>query len=236
MEFSIVVPVYNEESSLTLLQEQLHEVMEKTGSEYEVIYVDDDSKDSSLNVLEGLKKGGYPEIRIISLKEHKGQSVALFAGFKSLKGKWVITLDADLQNPPGEISELLKFKNDYDFITGIRRRRRDSLLRKASSRIAQLFRQAVLGDTTTDTGCALRMFKRDVIDSVCFFDNFHRFFTFLVRAKGFRIKEVYVKHGPRKFGKSKYGTLERAMAGLFDLFGVFWLMKRSIDYEIKHKC
>jgi glycosyltransferase involved in cell wall biosynthesis len=235
MEFSIVVPVYNEEASLTPLQKRLHEVMGKTGSEYEIIYVDDNSKDSSLNVLEGLKKE-FPQISIISLKEHKGQSVALFVGFKSSKGRWIITLDADLQNPPGEICELLKFKNDFDFITGIRIKRRDSIFRKASSKIAQHFRQAVLRDTTKDTGCSLRMFKREVIDSIYFFDNFHRFFTFLVRKKGFRIKEVYVKHGPRKFGKSKYGTLERAVAGLFDLFGVFWLMKRSINYEIKHKC
>lgn len=227
MEFSVVIPVYNEKDSLPLLQSRLHKVMEKLGQEYEIIYVDDGSKDSSRKILEEIKKN-YSRIKIISFKKNQGQSTALFAGFREAKGKWIITLDADLQNPPQEILTLLNWRAEYDFITGIREKRADNFLRKTSSYVAKFFRWLILKDYTRDTGCSLKVFRREIIEFLPFFKNFHRFFTFLVRNLGFKVQEVPVKHQRRRFGKSKYGIGQRVRAGLFDLLGVFWLKKRMI--------
>jgi glycosyltransferase involved in cell wall biosynthesis len=227
MECSVVIPLFNEKESLPQLQERLHSVLEEFSCNFEIIYVNDGSTDSSLETLNVLK-ADYPSIRIISLEKNQGQSVALFAGFRESRGEWIITMDADLQNPPEEIHKLWQFKDGYDFITGIREKRRDSLFKKGSSRIAKFFRQAVLGDTTLDTGCSLRLFRRKVLERLPFFRNFHRFFTFLTRESGFKIKEVPLRHSERKFGKSKYTTWKRAKEGVFDLLGVFWLKRRII--------
>ena len=232
VEVSIVVPVLDEEESLPILQRRIERVMKALKLSYEIIYVDDASTDSSLDIMKELKEKNT-QIHIISFKEHRGQSVALIAGFRAARGKWILTLDADMQNPPGDIVKLWKYSPEYDFITGIRARRRDSLIRRTSSVIARRVRNFIIGDSTVDVGCSLRLFKRDIIDGIEFFKNFHRFFTFLARNRGWKIKEVGVKHSPRKFGKSKYGTFDRLRAGLFDLVGVLWLKARSVDYEIK---
>jgi len=234
MEFSVVVPLYNEENSLQALNGKICKVMEALAEEYEIIYVDDGSCDSSLDILKELKLS-FPQLKIISFKENQGQSVALFAGFIEARGRWIVTLDADLQNPPEEIIKLLKYRKDFDFITGIRKRRKDVFLRRISSLIAKFFRWVVLGDRTKDVGCSLRLFRRQIIDFLPFFRNFHRFLPFLVRLSGFKVKEVEVLHQPRRFGKSKYGVWRRAKEGLFDLVGLFWLKRRIIKYEIKYR-
>ncbi len=234
MEFSVIIPLFNEEQNLPILQERLHSVCENISSSYEIIYVDDGSTDASLEVLKELKTI-YPPIRIISLRRNRGQSEGLFAGFKASKGKWIITLDADLQNPPEEIPKLFEFKDSFDFITGVRQGRRDSLLKKISSNVARVFRWLILKDITQDTGCSLRMFKTEVVEHLPYFKNFHRFFTFLARHAGFEVKEIPLRHDPRKFGKSKYGVLQRAGEGIFDLIGVFWLKRRLMHHEGNHE-
>jgi glycosyltransferase involved in cell wall biosynthesis len=232
MEFSVVIPLFNEEETLPLLHEKLHTVCESISKDYEIIYVDDGSTDSSPEILEGLKND-YPTVRVVSFKQNRGQSAGLYAGFKESRGTWIITLDADLQNPPEEILKLWKSRDGFDFITGIREKRKDSLLRIISSRIAKYFRWLTLGDTTQDIGCSLRIFKREIVDRLPYFRNFHRFFTLLTREAGFRIKEIPLKHHVRQFGESKYTTFQRAREGIFDLIGVFWLKRRLIQYEIK---
>jgi glycosyltransferase involved in cell wall biosynthesis len=234
MELSVVIPLFNEEENLLLLQEKLHSVCEKITGSYEIIYVDDGSIDSSPDVLRRLQKT-YPAVRSISFQENQGQSAGLLAGFKASRGEWIITLDADLQNPPEEILKLWEFKDRFDFITGIREKRRDSFLRKISSRIAKFFRWITLGDTTQDVGCSLRLFRREIAGSLPYFKNFHRFFTFLAREAGFSIQEVPLQHSERKFGNSKYTTWKRAREGVFDLIGVFWLKRRIINFKIKSK-
>jgi len=232
IELSLVIPVYNEEESLIFLQDEIAKAMKPLSLKYEVIYVDDGSTDSSLDILRKLSRR-YANVKVISFMENCGQSAAFYAGFRHARGGWIATLDADLQNPPSEIIKLLEFKNEADFITGIRTRRKDSFLRKASSKIARVSRYFILGDTTRDIGCSLRIFKKKVIESIPFFRNFHRFFTLLAKDAGFKIKEVEVMHMSRRRGKSKYGTLKRAIEGVFDLFGVFWLRKRPIFYVKK---
>lgn len=233
-EYSVIIPVFDEEESLPLLQERVSSAMKGCGQEYEIIYIDDSSRDSSLNILKGLKEKD-PRVKAYSFENHLGQSSALCAGIRLAKGNWIITLDADLQNPPEEIAKLLVFKDKYDFITGIRKKREDSLMRIISSRTAWFFRRAVLKDSTKDVGCSLRCFKKEVGEAFPFFRNFHRFFPYLAGKLGFRIKEVQVKHSPRKFGKSKYGTLNRLKQGVFDLIGVFWLSKRILKYRFKYE-
>jgi glycosyltransferase involved in cell wall biosynthesis len=175
--------------------------------------------------LKELKKY-YSEIRIITFKKNKGQSVALFAGFKAAKGRWIITLDADLQNPPEEIFKLLEAKDNFDLVIGIRKNRKDTFFRNISSLLARTVVRLLLGDTTIDPGCPLRIFKREILDSIPFFQNFHYFFAYLVKTRGFVIKEVYVKHDRRMFGESKYGILKRVKYGILGLQSIFWLRRR----------
>ena len=231
-EYSIVIPVFNAEGSLALLQKRLVPVCEKINGEYEIIYVDDGSTDDSLNILKGLKKEG-DKLKVISFSCNTGKSEALYAGFMNAQGKWIITLDADLQNPPEEIMKLLPFKNGFDYVAGIRKKRKDSSFRKLSAYAAKFVRRLVSGDSTKDAGCSLRIFKREITSSIPFFRNFHRFYTFLVRKQGFSVKEVPVSHSERAFGRSKYRTLKRAKEGLFDLVGIFWLRQRFLRYKIK---
>jgi glycosyltransferase involved in cell wall biosynthesis len=208
--------------------------MEGVSGEYEIIYVDDGSNDSSSEILRALGQK-FPKIRVVSFQQNCGQSAAFYAGFKSAQGEWIITLDADGQNPPEEITPLLEFYEKFDFVTGVRKSRSDHWSKKVASRIARLFRRSLLGDTTKDVGCSLRIFRREVVDALPFFRNFHRFFVFLVRTRGFSVKEVSVAHHQRAVGKSKYGNWKRLQEGVFDLWGVWWLKKRMIKYEIKHE-
>jgi len=234
MEYSVVIPVFNERESLALLQERLDSVLKGCAVDYEIIYVDDGSTDSSLETIKKMKEA-YPEIRIISLKRNAGKSSALYAGFRSSRGSWIIALDADLQNSPEDIPGLLNFVGDFDFVQGVRVKRRDDMFTKFSSGLAHFFRWLILRDKTIDTGCGLCLFRREIVDSLYFFMGFHRFFGYLVRTHGFSVREVPVRHSARIFGKSKNSIFKRIVEGIFDLYGVLWLRKRSIAYEIKYQ-
>ncbi|MBN3039981.1 MAG: glycosyltransferase family 2 protein [Candidatus Omnitrophica bacterium] len=232
MKYSLVIPVFNEEGNLEFLQDKIDKTMKPLKADFEVIYVDDLSSDGSLQVMKNMQSK-YPEIKVVSLKKKSGQSAALYAGFMACLGQWIITLDADCQNPPEEILRLTQFENEFDFISGIRKKRGDNFLRKTSSAMAKFARKAILKDPTQDTGCALRLFKKDIISSIYFFRNFHRFFPYLARLHGFKVKETPITHEPRYKGRSKYKTFNRLVEGLFDLWGVFWLKKRTIKHGSK---
>lgn len=234
VEFSVVIPLYNEADVIAVIQRRLERVMSSLSQSYEIIYVDDGSDDASLASLQAIQKQSAA-VKIISFKEHQGQSAALYAGFKAACGAWIITLDADGQNPPEEILRLFEFYPHFDFITGVRIQRKDSFFRRVSSQIARLSRIIVLGDTIHDIGCSLRMFRRDIVEQLPFFRNFHRFFPFLAKCRGFTIQEVAVEHHARLSGKTKYRTAKRLCEGIFDLWGVFWLKRRLISYGIKFK-
>lgn len=234
IEFSVVIPLYNEADVIALVHRRLEQVMSGLSRSYEIIYVDDASSDSSLAVLRAIQKQSAG-VRIISFKERRGQSAALCAGFQAACGAWIITLDADGQNPPEEIAHLYEFYPHFDFITGVRQKRKDSFLRRVSSQIARISRMIVLGDKTHDSGCSLRLFRREIIEALPLFRNFHRFFPFLAKAGGFSVQEVPVEHHERLSGSSKYKTRKRLCEGIIDLWGVFWLKKRLVSYEIKFK-
>jgi len=216
IEYSAIIPLFNEESSILPLHSSLRSVLDKLSFTYEIIYVNDGSTDSSLKILEKIRRD-FPSIKLVSFKTNKGQSEAFLAGFKESRGRWIITLDADLQNPPEEIPKLLEFKNNFDLITGVRRKRKDNIVKKSCSSCATAARYLILRDTTKDPGCFLKVFKRKVLETIPHYRNFHRFFTYLARKKGFKVKEIPVEHRKRQFGKSKYGILKRAKEGIVDL-------------------
>ena len=226
IEYSVVIPLYNEEEPLPVLQEELHAAMESLGRDYEIIYVNDGSTDSSLEALLALKEK-YPKIRIISLMKNKGQCKALAAGFRAALGEWIITLDADLQNPPSEIWKLLEFKNGYDLITSRRKRRKDSYSKIIASMLARLIRFMVLGDTCKDAGAALRIYRRSMIGRIPLFRRFYFYFPYLARTRGFKVKEIDVEHRHRRYGRSKYGNLKRAAEGAVDLWKVRRIVKKA---------
>lgn len=229
IEFSVIVPVFNEERSLALLQKRLHKSLEGLSRRYEIIYVNDGSIDSSLKILSTLKRK-YPKIKVISLDKNRGQTEALFAGFGAARGKWIITLDADLQNPPEEIAKLIQYRHEFDFVAGIRKNRKDNLLKKASSAIAHFSRWIILKDTTRDAGCTLRLFKKELAGSLPFFKNCYLYFPFLLKIKGFAVKELDVDHRPRMSGKTKYGIFERAVEGIFGLYIAYRLKRQYISF------
>ncbi|MCX5666701.1 MAG: glycosyltransferase family 2 protein [Candidatus Omnitrophica bacterium] len=226
IEYSVVIPLYNEEESLPVLQEELHAAMESLGRGYEIIYVNDGSADSSLEALSALKER-YPKIRIISLLKNKGQCKALAAGFRASLGEWIITMDADLQNPPSEICKLLEFKDEYDLIIGRRKIRKDSYSKIAASRLAWFIRLLVLRDTCKDAGAALRIYRRSMIGRIPLFRRFYYYFPYLARTRGFKVKEIDVEHRHRRFGRSKYGNLKRAAEGVVDLWKVRRIVKKA---------
>jgi glycosyltransferase involved in cell wall biosynthesis len=231
---SVVVPVYNEESNLDPLWESLRPVLEGTGEAFEVIFVDDGSRDDSGPILDRLADRD-PRVRVLHLDSNHGQSAAFDAGFRSARADWVITIDADLQNDPGDIATLLSQRDRADVICGVRVRRHDSWIRRISSRIANSVRNRITKDRITDTGCSLKVFRRDHILRVHSYRGFHRFLPTLLRMEGARVIEVPVRHHERHSGTSKYGVKNRMWSGLMDCLAVRWMRSRCLSYEVTER-
>lgn len=230
MELSVIIPVYNEEKNLYPLYEKLKNVLVKLKKEYEIIFVDDGSKDKSLVVLKEIKDKDS-RIKIIRFKKNYGQSFALDVGFKNAKGEIVITLDADLQNDPQDIPLLLKELNSYDVVCGWRRKRYDPFLKKISSWLANSIRRFVLKDKFLDIGCTLRAYRRETLENIRLFNGLHRFLPILIEYNGFRVRQIEVRHHPRFSGKSKYKFYRRLLKPFIDLWVVLWMKKNWIRYE-----
>ena len=172
-------------------------------------------------------------VRLVELDRNYGQSTALYAGLQTARGEILVTLDADLQNPPEEIPRLVSFLEDCDLVAGIREPRRDSWFRKFRSRIVNRTRQKILGDTIEDMGCTLQVFRKEVLEGVYPFKGLHRFFPAIVEVSGFRVKQIAVSHSPRRRGRSKYPLYRQWLSPLWDLWGVHWLLKRKIKFDVK---
>jgi dolichol-phosphate mannosyltransferase len=233
MEYSVVIPVYNEAPVLVELHRQLQQALAAVSGSFELIFVNDGSQDASLDILREIARQNFA-VRIITYPRNQGQSAAWFAGMRAARGNWIITIDADLQNPPSEIARLLEHRKQYDIVTGVRQQRADTWLRRFSSGLARTMRRLALGDTCLDTGCSLRIIRREVVEQLPFFRNCHRFFLALAQQAGFSILEIPVQHQARWAGCSKYRTWQRAWDGMFDLVGVFWLQHRLIK-KFSHK-
>jgi len=219
-EFSVVVPIYNEEGNIEKLDKEIRDVVSKLGS-YEIIYVNDGSKDNSLNNLKKLKNAV-----IIDLNRNYGQATALDAGFKASSGEVVISLDADLQNDPKDIPAMLKKlkDDDLDVVCGWRKHRKDKSGIKLLTKIGRLLRKVLIRDNVHDTGCTLRVYRKEAVKSLDIGGEMHRYIISLLRWKGFRIDELVVNHRPRFAGTTKYGY-SKAVRGFIDLIYIWFIQK-----------
>jgi glycosyltransferase involved in cell wall biosynthesis len=229
---SVVVPAYNEAENLPALLAELRPPLESLGWAYEVVVVDDGSTDTTRDVLAGLG-GQYPALRVVRFRRNAGQSAAFLAGFAAARGEVVVTLDADLQNNPADIPELVRRLEGCDAVLGVRAKRRDSFTRRLSSRVANAVRRAATGDGLADVGCSLKAFRREHVLDLPRFDGVHRFFGTLLVWKGCRVVELPVDHRPRRAGEAKYNLRNRAFRTLLDLLAVRWLRSRTVRYEIE---
>lgn len=231
MDLSVVIPVYNEEKSIEPLLREVVSALEGR-CHYEVIYVDDASTDGSLDHLRSLREGHH-QLRIIRHRHNCGQSIALLSGVRAARADWVVTLDGDGQNDPADIPNLIRARDyaldhpgDLCMIAGQRVQRADSWLRRFASRLANAVRRKLLADATVDTGCGLKLFRRDALLAIPHFNHMHRFLPALIQRDGGLVITVAVTHRPRLHGQSKYGLFDRLWVGIVDMLGVLWLKHR----------
>jgi dolichol-phosphate mannosyltransferase len=228
-DFSVVVPVRNEADNISPLIAELKTVMTAL-QPYEIVIVDDGSDDATPEVLRDQARA-CPELRVIRHRSSAGQSAAITTGVNEARAGIIITLDGDGQNDPADIPALLdRFREadnpDLLLVTGERQKRRDSLLKRLSSRVANAVRGTLLGDHTPDTGCGLKVFSRPAYLAMPGFDHMHRFLPALMLCQGGHVLSVPVNHRARQHGATKYGVFDRLGVGIVDLFGVMWLQRR----------
>ena len=233
-ELSLVIPCHNEEKNLQPLVSSIHAVLDPLALDYEIVITDDRSTDNSWDVLRQLAATD-PRLRIQRFKFNCGESAASWAGMQASRGRYIATLDADLQNDPQDLSTMLVALKHADCVCGTRaatRGKGDNWLRIASSRIANWVRNKLSGENISDAGCTYRVFKRECIERVKFFNGAHRFLPTLIKMEGFRVVEVPVSTNPRFSGSSHYGVWNRLFKSLRDLLAVRWMKSRQIRYEI----
>jgi dolichol-phosphate mannosyltransferase len=231
---SLVIPCYDEEDNLRPLVTEIHKAVEPLGMHYEIILVDDGSRDKSWETLKDLGRADA-RVRAQRLETNTGQSAALWAGMRAAHGKIIATLDADLQNDPQDLPRLLEALGRFDCACGNRvaaRRQGDNLVRRASSRIANWVRNWLSGDDIEDSGCCFRAFKRECIADLKFFKGMHRFLPTLIKIEGFSVVEIPVRQNPRHAGRSHYGVWNRLFASFYDLIAVRWMKKRMIRFRV----
>jgi glycosyltransferase involved in cell wall biosynthesis len=224
---SVVVPVFNEEANMPNLQAELRSAL--AGLDHEIIFVDDGSTDQSVAKIENA-----PHVRVLRFEKNAGQSAALFAGLNAARGAIIVTIDSDLQNDPADVSRLLvEISHGADLVCGYRQKRKDTMIKRLTSRIANFVRSRYTRDGVRDTGCTLKAMRRECVSALIPFKGMHRFIPALVKGAGFHVVEVPVNHRPRKFGESKYGFGNRALRATIDMFGVRWLLSRRLNYKLR---
>ncbi|HET7227633.1 MAG TPA: glycosyltransferase family 2 protein [Chthoniobacterales bacterium] len=226
-EVSVVVPLYNEEENVSILQRELTDAL--TGLDYEIIFVDDGSRDQTASrIVPG------PRIRLLRFEKNAGQSAAIFAGLQAVRGEVAVLIDGDLQNDPADIPHLLaEISRGADLVCGYRARRKDTMVKRITSRVANSVRSRFTRDGVRDTGCTLKAMRRDCIEALVPFKGMHRFIPALVKGAGYRLIEIPINHRPRRFGRSKYGLGNRAVRATIDMFGVRWLLSRRLNYKVR---
>ena len=229
-EISIIVPMYNEADNVAPLAQQVLAALREERRPFELVLVDDASTDGTWERIQAAQRAD-PRVRGLRHARNSGQSAALWTGFRATRGGIIATMDGDLQNDPADFPRMLAELERHDLVCGVRVKRRDNFLRRASARVARAARKTALGVDFTDTGCGLRVFKRTVLDGLFAFNGFHRFMPVLAHGGGAKVCEVPVNHRPRVAGVSKYGLWNRLGRGIVDLFGVAWFQKRRIKPE-----
>ena len=223
MQYSLIIPCFNEEQNVAELHQRVTKTMQSLDSNYEIIFIDDGSTDKTLaelNKLLGLK--------IIKLRKNFGQTAAMDAGIKAAQGEILITLDGDLQNPPEEIPKLIEKinNNSCDVVSGWRWKRKDAFAKKFVSRGANFLRKFFIDDGIHDSGCTLKAYRKKCFENLDLFSEAHRFIPGILKWQGFKIAEVKVEHAPRKHGQTKYGY-ERVVRGNVDMISIWWWRKHA---------
>lgn len=232
IDFSLILPVYNEEECVESTIREAYEVMKTLPGDFEVLAVDDGSDDGSGAILKVLA-AEFDKLRVIRLVPNSGQSAALGAGIKHSRGKIIITMDADGQNDPADIPRLIEGLKDYDMCCGYRTARKDSFSKSIGSKLANWVRNRVLNEEIIDTGCTLKAFKAGVVPDVVTLRGMHRFLPALARMEGARITQIPVRHRPRKGGQSKYTNIGRLLETVWDLWAVRWMQKRKRRFKVE---
>lgn len=224
---SVVVPVFNEEDNISILQSELGAAL--AGLDHEIIFVDDGSTDRSAERIETTGN-----VRLMRFEKNAGQSAALYAGVRAARGETIVMIDSDLQNDPLDIPRLLaEISSGADLVCGYRAKRKDTISKRLTSRIANFVRSRFTKDYVRDTGCTLKAMRRECADALVPFKGMHRFIPALIRGAGYRLVEIPVNHRPRRFGQTKYGFGSRALRATVDMFGVRWLLSRRLNYKIR---
>jgi dolichol-phosphate mannosyltransferase len=231
LDVSVVIPVCNEQDNVLPLAREIHAALEGR-YRYETIFVDDGSTDGTAEAVRAARRDGMPEIRLIRHSVRSGQSAAVATGVREAHAPWIATLDGDGQNDPADIPNLLEAARTASsprlrLVMGNRTTRRDTWLRRLSSRVANGVRGWMLKDGTPDTGCGIKVFDRAVFMDMPRFNHMHRFMPALYQREGCEVVSVPVNHRERTRGKSKYGLHNRLWVGIVDLFGVMWLIRRA---------
>lgn len=226
-ELSVVLPCYNEEDNLEPLTHELVTTLEKLDRPYEVIFVDDASRDGSVRLLDQLVHR-HPQIRVVHHRINSGESAAQASGFRVARGEILVTMDSDQQNDPADIPALLAALERCDVVSGVRTQREDDWLRRLSSKLANGFRNWLTGDRVTDAGCTFRALRREVAAEMPVFNGMHRFLPTLARYQGFRVSEIPVNHRARVAGVSKYGVGNRLWRGIVDCVAMRWWKRRAV--------
>jgi len=228
-QVSVIVPVYNEEENVPILQAELRAALRAI--DHELIFVDDGSADRTVERIET-----EPNLRVIRFEKNAGQSAAMYAGLQAAQGAILVLIDGDLQNDPADIPKLLgEISNGADLVCGYRALRRDTRVKRLTSRVANVVRSRYTKDGVRDTGCTLKAMRRECVSALVPFKGMHRFIPALIKDAGYRLVEIPVNHRPRRFGQTKYGLGNRAVRATMDMFGVRWLLSRRLNYKIREE-
>jgi dolichol-phosphate mannosyltransferase len=234
-ELSVVVPVFNEQDNIPPLIAEIVAAL-RDRVDFEIVYVDDASRDGSIAVLTEAKRAN-PELRVVAHASQSGQSTAIRNGVKAARGRWIATLDGDGQNDPADIPKLLAMRDESSaaikLYAGWRVNRQDSGSKRWASKWANAIRSRLLRDETPDTGCGIKLFEREAFLDLPYFDHMHRYLPALMQRAGWQVRSVPVNHRARGAGVSKYNNLNRALVGIADLRGVAWLIRRSRRTETR---
>ncbi|MCK5707422.1 MAG: glycosyltransferase family 2 protein [Candidatus Aureabacteria bacterium] len=232
MDFSVVIPFYNEEENISFLIQEIIKSCTAVSEEYEIIAVDDGSLDNTFIKLKN-EKNESSKLRIISLEKRSGQSAALWAGIHNSTSDIIVMMDGDGQNDPIDIPRMLELIKKNDAVFGWRKKRNDPFIKRISSKIANSVRIFILGVDVHDTGCGLKVIKKHLLLDLFPFKGIHRFFPSLLKMKNTKFIETEVNHRPRKKGKTKYNVTNRVFTAFSDLIAVKWMQKKKICYKVK---
>lgn len=230
-QFTIIVPVYNEEGNILRLEKELGDFLKSAKVSSCVLFVNDGSKDDSERLIREVCSRNE-KFFFMNLARNGGLSAAMKAGIDHSFSPWVGYIDADLQTTPADFNRLLEYVDEYEMVMGIRTGRKDSLVKNMSSKIANGFRRMMTHDGVEDTGCPLKILRTDYAKRIPFFTGMHRFLPALIQLQNGKVKQVPVKHFPRIAGKSKYNLTNRLVGPFKDCFAYRWMKKRYINYQI----